>query len=59
MEVDWQRRCEDTEREVLGKQEALMTNLAKARDEVCFCRPFYSLLDCHSVDKVLGLNIFF
>ena len=34
IEVDWQRRCEDTERDVVGKQEELVTNLAKARDEV-------------------------
>lgn len=34
LEVDWQRRCEDTEREVYGKQEQLITGLTKQRDEV-------------------------
>ena len=34
MEVDWQRRCEDTEREAYKKQEQLTTALTKARDEV-------------------------
>ena len=34
LEVDWQRRCEDTEREVHGKQEQLITGLTKQRDEV-------------------------
>ena len=34
LEVDWQRRCEDTEREVYGKQEQLITGLTKQRYEV-------------------------
>lgn len=34
LEVDWQRHCEDTEREVYGKQEQLITGLTKQRDEV-------------------------
>ena len=34
LEVDWQRRCEDTEREVYAKQEHLITGLAKQRDVV-------------------------
>ena len=34
LEVDWQRRCEDTEREVYSKQEQLITGLTKQRDEV-------------------------
>lgn len=34
LEVDWQRRCEHTEREVYGKQEQLITGLTKQRDEV-------------------------
>ncbi|KAL9957035.1 hypothetical protein ACROYT_G038619 [Oculina patagonica] len=33
LEVDWQRRCEDTEREVYRKQEDLITGLTKQRDE--------------------------
>jgi len=33
LEVDWQRRCEDTEREVCDKQEQLITGLTKQRDE--------------------------
>ena len=34
LEVDWQRHCEDTEREVYRKQEQLITGLTKQRDEV-------------------------
>ena len=34
LEVDWQRRCEDTEREVCSRQEQLITGLTKQRDEV-------------------------
>lgn len=34
LEVDWQRRCEDTEREVYMKQEQLMAGLTKQRDQV-------------------------
>ena len=34
LEVDWQRRCEDTERKVYSKQEQLITGLTKQRDEV-------------------------
>ena len=34
LEVDWQRRCEDAEREVYSKQEQLITGLTKQRDEV-------------------------
>ena len=34
LEVDWQRRCEDTEREVYSKQEQLIIGLTKQRDEV-------------------------
>ena len=34
LEVDWQRRSEDTEREVYSKQEQLITGLTKQRDEV-------------------------
>ena len=34
LEVDWQRQCEDTEREVYSKQEQLITGLTKQRDEV-------------------------
>lgn len=34
LEVDWQRRCENTEREVYSKQEQLITGLTKQRDEV-------------------------
>ena len=34
LEVDWQRCCEDTEREVYSKQEQLITGLTKQRDEV-------------------------
>lgn len=34
LEVDWQRRCEDTEREVYMKQEQLMAGLTKHRDQV-------------------------
>ena len=34
LEVDWQRHCEDTEREVYCKQEQLITGLTKQRDEV-------------------------
>lgn len=33
LEVDWQRRCEDTEREVYMKQEQLMAGLTKNRDQ--------------------------
>lgn len=33
LEVDWQRRCEDTEREVYIKQEQLIAGLTKQRDE--------------------------
>ncbi|KAK2571834.1 Coiled-coil domain-containing protein 57 [Acropora cervicornis] len=33
LEVDWQRRCEDTEREVYHKQEQLISGLTKQRDE--------------------------
>jgi len=34
LEVDWQRRCEDTEREVYMKQEQLLAGLTKQRDQV-------------------------
>lgn len=34
LEVDWQRRCEDTEREMYNKQEQLIAALTKHRDEV-------------------------
>lgn len=34
LEVDWQRRCEDSEREVYSKQEQLVVSLTKQRDEV-------------------------
>ena len=34
LEVDWQWRCEDTEREVYSKHEQLITGLTKQRDEV-------------------------
>ena len=34
LEVDWQRRCEDTEREVYMKQEQLVAGLTKQRDQV-------------------------
>ena len=34
LEVDWQRRCEDTEREVYMKQEQLVVGLTKQRDQV-------------------------
>ena len=34
LEVDWQRRCEDTERKVYSKQEQLITGLTKQRDQV-------------------------
>ena len=34
LEVDWQRRCEDTERGVYIKQEQLVAGLTKQRDEV-------------------------
>lgn len=34
LEVDWQRRCEDTERDVHAKQEQLISALTKQRDEV-------------------------
>ena len=34
LEVDWQRRCEDTEREVYEKQEELIRSLGNARNEV-------------------------
>lgn len=34
LEVDWQRRCEDTEREMYNKQEQLIAALTKQRDEV-------------------------
>lgn len=33
LEVDWQRRCEDTEREMYNKQEQLIAALTKQRDE--------------------------
>jgi len=33
LEVDWQRRCEDTEREVYMKQEQLLAGLTKQRDQ--------------------------
>ena len=33
--IDWQRRCDDTEREALCKQEGLVTSLTRARDEAC------------------------
>lgn len=33
LEVDWQRRCEDTEREVYHKQEQLISGLTKQREE--------------------------
>ncbi|XP_073246831.1 coiled-coil domain-containing protein 57-like [Porites lutea] len=33
LEVDWQRRCEDTERKVYSKQEQLITGLTKQRDQ--------------------------
>jgi len=29
LEVDWQQRCEDTEREVYAKQEQLIAGLTK------------------------------
>ena len=34
LEVDWQRRCEDTEREVYMNQEQLVAGLTKQRDQV-------------------------
>lgn len=34
LEVDWQRRCEDTEREVYMKHEQLLAGLTKQRDQV-------------------------
>lgn len=34
LEVDWQRRCEDTEREVYMKHEELVAGLTKQRDQV-------------------------
>ena len=34
LEVDWQRRCEDTEREVYMRQEQLVAGLTKHRDQV-------------------------
>lgn len=34
LEVDWQRRCEDTEREVYIKHEQLVAGLTKQRDQV-------------------------
>ena len=34
LEVDWQRQCEDTEREVYMKQEQLVAGLTKQRDQV-------------------------
>ena len=34
LEVDWQRRCEDTEREVYMKHEQLVAGLTKQRDQV-------------------------
>ena len=44
LEVDWQRRCEDTERGVYAKQEQLITSLTKQRDEVRTIRPPWTLL---------------
>lgn len=34
IELDWQRRCEDVERDVYEKQENLIKNLTKTKDEV-------------------------
>ena len=34
MGLDWQRRCEDAEREAYDKQEELLRYLTKAKDEV-------------------------
>ena len=43
LEVDWQRRCEDTEREVYMKQEQLVVGLTKQRDQVCARTEFVHL----------------
>ena len=44
LDADWQRRCEDTERDVYEKQEELLRNLTKSRNEVRYLRKTSSLL---------------
>ena len=46
LEIDWQRQCEGTEREVYAKQEQLITGLTKQGDEVPIpiVRPPWNLL---------------
>lgn len=34
--LDWQRRCDDVERDQIQKSETLIQGLTKARDQVCW-----------------------
>lgn len=34
--LDWQRRCDDVERDQIQRSEALIQGLTKARDQVCW-----------------------
>lgn len=34
--LDWQRRCDDIERDQIQKSETLIEGLTKARDQVCW-----------------------
>ena len=60
MEVDWQRRCEGTEREVYAKQEQLITGLTKQRDEVPVptVRPPWTLLFESQLNSNLRLKCY-
>jgi len=60
LEVDWQRRCEDTEREVYAKQEQLITGLTKQRDEVPVptVRPPWTLLFESQLNSNLRLKCY-
>ena len=60
LEVDWQRRCEDTEREVYAKQEQLITGLTKQRDEVPvpIVRPPWTLLFESQLNSNLRLKCY-
>ena len=60
LEVDWQRRCEDTEREVYAKQEQLITGLTKQGDEVPvpIVRPPWTLLFESQLNSNLRLKCY-
>jgi len=58
LEVDWQRRCEGTEREVYAKQEQLITGLTKQRDEVRTIRPPWTLLFESQLNSNLRLKCY-